>query len=75
LERLIIFRETRKGKADGHQLHASTKKAWLNMREEEKYFSASSVLYSKKGKAVPLYTMEALGGRGGIAPTPSRPRH
>jgi hypothetical protein len=28
-----------------------------------------------KGKAVPLYTMEALGGRGGIAPTHSRPRH
>jgi hypothetical protein len=28
-----------------------------------------------KGKAVPLHTMEALGGRGGIAPTHSRPRH
>jgi hypothetical protein len=27
-----------------------------------------------KGKAVPLYAMEALGGRG-IAPTHSRPRH
>jgi hypothetical protein len=27
-----------------------------------------------KGKAVPLHTMEALGGRGGIAPTHSRPR-
>jgi hypothetical protein len=26
-------------------------------------------------KAVPLHTMEALGGRGGIAPTHSRPRH
>jgi hypothetical protein len=25
--------------------------------------------------AVPLYAMEALGGRGGIAPTHSRPRH
>jgi hypothetical protein len=25
--------------------------------------------------AVPLHTMEALGGRGGIAPTHSRPRH
>jgi hypothetical protein len=35
-------------------------------------------LYSKgkgKGKAVPLHAMEALGGRGGIAPTHSRPRH
>jgi hypothetical protein len=29
----------------------------------------------KKGKAVPLHAMEALGGRGGIAPTHSKPRH
>jgi hypothetical protein len=29
----------------------------------------------KRGKAVPLHAMEALGGRGGIAPTHSRPRH
>jgi hypothetical protein len=29
----------------------------------------------KKDKAVPLHAMEALGGRGGIAPTHSRPRH
>jgi hypothetical protein len=29
----------------------------------------------KKSKAVPLYAMEALGGRGEIAPTHSRPRH
>jgi hypothetical protein len=28
-----------------------------------------------KGKAVPLHAMEALEGRGGIAPTHSRPRH
>jgi hypothetical protein len=28
-----------------------------------------------KGKAVPLHAMEALGGRGVIAPTHSRPRH
>jgi hypothetical protein len=28
-----------------------------------------------KGKAVLLHAMEALGGRGGIAPTHSRPRH
>jgi hypothetical protein len=27
-----------------------------------------------KGKAVPLHAMEALGGRGGIAPTHSRPQ-
>jgi hypothetical protein len=29
----------------------------------------------KKSKAVPLHAMKALGGRGGIAPTHSRPRH
>jgi hypothetical protein len=29
----------------------------------------------KSKKAVPLHAMEALGGRGGIAPTHSRPRH
>jgi hypothetical protein len=29
----------------------------------------------KKSKAVPLHAMEALGGRGDIAPTHSRPRH
>jgi hypothetical protein len=28
-----------------------------------------------KSKAVPLHAMEVLGGRGGIAPTHSRPRH
>jgi hypothetical protein len=28
-----------------------------------------------KAKAVPLHAMEVLGGRGGIAPTHSRPRH
>jgi hypothetical protein len=30
---------------------------------------------NSKGKAVPLHAMEALEGRGGIAPTHSRPRH
>jgi hypothetical protein len=29
----------------------------------------------KNSKAVSLHAMEALGGRGGIAPTHSRPRH
>jgi hypothetical protein len=28
-----------------------------------------------RSKAVPLHAMEALGGRRGIAPTHSRPRH
>jgi hypothetical protein len=36
----------------------------------------SALLKCKKvSKAVPLHAMEALGGRGGIAPTHSRPRH
>jgi hypothetical protein len=34
-----------------------------------------NVIIQFKGKAIPLYAMEALGGRGGIAPTHSRPRH
>jgi hypothetical protein len=38
--------------------------------------SFPSTLHPKtKSKAVPLHAMEALGGRGGIAPTHSRPRH
>jgi hypothetical protein len=32
-------------------------------------------LWSKKGKGVLLHAMEALGGRGGTAPTHSQPRH
>jgi hypothetical protein len=28
-----------------------------------------------ESKAVPLHAMKALGGKGGIAPTHSRPRH
>jgi hypothetical protein len=36
---------------------------------------ASAHVTLVKKKAVPLHTMEALGGRGGIAPTHSRPRH
>jgi hypothetical protein len=32
-------------------------------------------LQQVKGKAVRLHAMEALGGRGDIAPTHSRPRH
>jgi hypothetical protein len=53
-----------------------------SMRKEP---SDSLVVYSENLKvgaedkiiknAVPLHAMEALGGRGGIAPTHSRPRH
>jgi hypothetical protein len=37
----------------------------------------TNFIYSikSKSKAVPLHAMEALGGRGCIAPTHSRPRH
>jgi hypothetical protein len=38
-------------------------------------FCTDHIWYTTKGKAVPLHAMEALGGRGGIAPTHSRPRH
>jgi hypothetical protein len=47
---------------------------------ERKYWNGERQIPSyeypgKKGKAVPLHAMEALGGKGGIAPTHSRPRH
>jgi hypothetical protein len=32
-------------------------------------------IHTTKSKAVPLHAMDVLGGRGGIAPTHSRPRH
>jgi hypothetical protein len=32
-------------------------------------------IVSEKGKAVPLHAMKTPGGRGGIAPTHSQPRH
>jgi hypothetical protein len=39
------------------------------------FFLFADDLIVLKSKAVPLHAMEALGGRGGIAPTHSRPRH
>jgi hypothetical protein len=42
------------------------------------YFCSTAALLTadvKVSKAVPLHTTEALEGRGGIAPTHSRPRH
>jgi hypothetical protein len=39
------------------------------------HLHSPAVKSKKKSKAVPLYVMEALGGRGDIAPTHSRPRH
>jgi hypothetical protein len=38
------------------------------------YVNTGKVIMVKR-KAVPLHAMEALGWRGGIAPTHSRPRH
>jgi hypothetical protein len=38
--------------------------------EDRKHFEAEA-----KAKAVPLHAMKALGERGDIAPTHSRPRH
>jgi hypothetical protein len=39
------------------------------------YSKNENVFYLIKGKTVQLHAMEGLGGRGGIAPTHSRPRH
>jgi hypothetical protein len=47
----------------------------LSTKYHEDLPSSSKVISGGKGKAVPLHAMEALGGRGGIAPTHSRPRH
>jgi hypothetical protein len=45
-------------------------------RTEARHFTEQYKLkQSGKGKAIPLHAMEALGGRGGIALTHSRPRH
>jgi hypothetical protein len=37
--------------------------------------SRTTTINNNIGKAVPLHAMKALGGRGGIAPSHSRPRH
>jgi hypothetical protein len=47
-----------------------------NGRKSENFaYKYLKYLKKVKSKAVPLHAMEALGGRGGIAPTHSRPRH
>jgi hypothetical protein len=46
-----------------------------NVGRYKSIFAACVGRQKGKGKAVPLHAMEALGGRGGIAPTHSRPRH
>jgi hypothetical protein len=45
--------------------------ALQQLRSSVKFITSTGI----KSKAVPLHAMEALGGRGGIAPTHSRPRH
>jgi hypothetical protein len=45
------------------------------LKSETKKYRQKNGKKINKSKAVPLHAMEALGGRGGIAPTHSRPRH
>jgi hypothetical protein len=62
----------------GRHLVAKQGETWQEMGEnfaDEVFLSYSSGFFKGKGKAVPLSAMRALGGRGGIAPTHSRPRH
>jgi hypothetical protein len=52
----------------------------VNQRTVFKYINMDYAKYKVDAecfsdKAVPLHAMEALGGRGGIAPTHSRPLH
>jgi hypothetical protein len=64
-------------------INLDIKKEIISKRESGKsvgdlsaeYGMAKSTISKSKSKAVPLHAMEALGGRGGIAPTYSRPRH
>jgi hypothetical protein len=64
------------------EIHAVSGIRTHDLRNKEAYASDSAttgtglqLFHCKKSKAVPLDAMEALGGRGGIAPTHSRPRH
>jgi hypothetical protein len=54
-------------------VYLSELESW-SLEKTEHSLPLQSVSYTQKGKAVPLHAMEALGGRGGIAPTHSRPR-
>jgi hypothetical protein len=47
----------------------------LQVKELHLSYSFLTTTTKSKGKAVPQHAMEALGGRGGIAPTHSRHRH
>jgi hypothetical protein len=50
--------------------------AWQHHKNQNSYaFGETNSQNHKKSKAVPLHAMEALVGRGGLAPTHSRPRH
>jgi hypothetical protein len=50
--------------------------AWsVSCRFNNTIIIVNALLSKKKGKAVPLHAMGTLRGRGGIAPTHSRPRH
>jgi hypothetical protein len=55
--------------------HCHTVKWTDNDNEELQIFWEKTKQVTYKYLAIPLHAMEALGGRGGIAPTHSRPRH
>jgi hypothetical protein len=44
-------------------------------RSKHRWVTPNIKMGKVKSKVVPLHAMEALGGRGDIAPTHSRPRH
>jgi hypothetical protein len=61
---------------DAYCLHHQNEVSRLSSLFRPTVFSVKlSFVIPKKSKADPLHAMEALGGRGGIAPTHSRPRH
>jgi hypothetical protein len=50
-------------------------KAKIYVNQPQRDFYIQSIIHCKKGKEIPLNAMEGLGGRGGTAPTHSRPRY
>jgi hypothetical protein len=52
-----------------------TQTVWYALLRPETVYTTRKSLYSGTGTAVPLRAMKALWGRGGTAPTHSRPRH
>jgi hypothetical protein len=78
-----MFATTKRARANvSHQPLPKSEIFPVDVEYRQQIFLIDSILRMQSAvcvfvdvKAVPLHAMEALGGRGGIAPTHSRPRH